>query len=217
MVSRVGPGRAAGTIPVNHRPAVIVMEVKSHGDDREEILLAQVAQRVAPDPGADVEAAFREHHAGVLRAAHRITGNTADAEDVLQTVFLRLMRLPDREAVSNLGGYLHRAAVHAAIDLLRSRQDEHPLEEAAPQLRSPEALSPERRAGADELRAIVREEIARLPARSAEMLVLRYLEGHENREIARAFSTSRFVVAVTLHRARARLEKQLRSRLRGKR
>jgi RNA polymerase sigma factor (sigma-70 family) len=195
------------------------MKVRSPGDDREETLPAQLAQREAPERRSDLEAAFREHHAGVLRAAHRITGDAADAEDVLQSVFLRLMRLPDREAVSNLGGYLHRAAVHAAIDLLRSRRDERrvSLDLAAPQLRSPEALSPERRVGTEELRAIVREEIARLPGRSAEMLVLRYIEGLENREIARAFSTSRFVVAVTLHRARARLERQLRSRLRGKR
>jgi RNA polymerase sigma-70 factor, ECF subfamily len=189
------------------------------GSDREETLLAQAAHKAVPDVSPGIETAFREHHAGVLRAAHRVTGNLADAEDVLQTVFLRLMRHEGREDVANLGGYLHRAAVHAAIDLLRSRRDERqaPLEEAAPQLRSPEALSPEGRVGADELRAILREEIARLPERSAEMFALRYLEGYENREIARAFATSRFVVAVTLHRARARLEKQLRLRLRGKR
>lgn len=194
------------------------MGMKSPGDDREDTLLAQVVRREAPDRGSEIETAFREHHAGVLRAAHRITGNAADAEDVLQTVFLRLVRLEGRDAVANLGGYLHRAAVHAALDLLRSRRDERraPLA-AAPELRSPEELSPERRLGAEELRSIVREEIARLPARSAEMLALRYLEGHENREIARAFGTSRLVVAVTLHRARARLERQLRSRLRGKR
>jgi RNA polymerase sigma-70 factor (ECF subfamily) len=188
------------------------------GSDREE-MLAQALRTTDPDMGSDLEAAFRAHHAGVLRAAHRVTGNLADAEDVLQTVFLRLMRLESRREVGNLGGYLHRAAVHAAIDLLRTRREERraPLEEAAPRLRSPDALSPEGRVGADELRAILREEISRLPARSAEMFVLRYLEGHENREIARAFATSRFVVAVTLHRARARLERQLRSRLRGKR
>src|ERR1035438_7204198 len=38
----------------------------------------------------DLEQIFRENHALVFRAAYRITGNPNDAEDVLQTVFLRM-------------------------------------------------------------------------------------------------------------------------------
>ena len=38
---------------------------------------------------------YREHHAMVFRTAYRITGNAADAEDVLQTVFLRMVRRDD--------------------------------------------------------------------------------------------------------------------------
>jgi DNA-directed RNA polymerase specialized sigma24 family protein len=40
----------------------------------------------------ELERAFRAHHPLVFRTAYRITGNVADAEDVLQTVFLRLAR-----------------------------------------------------------------------------------------------------------------------------
>ena len=52
------------------------------------------ALMAAPIPPAelsvkDLEQIFRENHALVFRAAYRITANAGDAEDVLQTVFLR--------------------------------------------------------------------------------------------------------------------------------
>jgi RNA polymerase sigma-70 factor (ECF subfamily) len=47
------------------------------------------------------------------------------------------------------------------------------------------------------------------------MFVLRYLEGLDNPEIARMMNTSQAVVAVTLHRTRARLKKNLRGFMKG--
>jgi DNA-directed RNA polymerase specialized sigma24 family protein len=43
-------------------------------------------------PATNLERVFRENYAAVFRAAHRVTGNAADAEDVLQTVFLRMVK-----------------------------------------------------------------------------------------------------------------------------
>ena len=40
----------------------------------------------------DLEALFRDHHKEVFRAAYRITGSQSDAEDVLQTIFMRLTK-----------------------------------------------------------------------------------------------------------------------------
>ena len=65
------------------------------------------------------EALFREHHGAVYRAAYRITGNAMDAEDVLQTVFTRLLRRERQRPFRERGSYLHRAAVNAALDLMR--------------------------------------------------------------------------------------------------
>src|SRR5436309_15681036 len=77
---------------------------------------------ITSPPGA-LEAIFREHHGAVYRAAYRITGNAADAEDVLQTVFTRLLRREEQPDLSNsAGSYLHRAAVNAALDLMRRRK-----------------------------------------------------------------------------------------------
>src|ERR1035438_8761122 len=74
---------------------------------------------------------FAEHHRRVLAAACRITGSMADAEDVTQTVFLRLasgMGPP----IANAGSYLYRAAINGALDLLRRQKaaPAEPLEEA---------------------------------------------------------------------------------------
>src|SRR4029077_15447025 len=61
----------------------------------------------------ELEQSFREHHGLVFRTAYRITGNAGDAEDVLQTVFLRLLRRgPNSEALDNPESYLRRAAIN---------------------------------------------------------------------------------------------------------
>ena len=52
--------------------------------------------------GTDLEQIFLEHKDLVFRAAYRITGNAGDAEDVLQTVFLRLLRHQDAGEIRNL-------------------------------------------------------------------------------------------------------------------
>src|SRR5215470_17979919 len=82
------------------------------------------------DYATEIEKAFLEHHEMVYRAAFRITGNASDAEDVLQTLFLRLVRrewTPDREF--GWPGYLHRAAVNIAVDIVRSRARDAVLED----------------------------------------------------------------------------------------
>src|SRR3954447_7843475 len=103
----------------------------------------------------DLEQIFREHHGLVFRAAYRITGNAGDAEDVLQTVFLRMLkRDPQADAVGNMPSFLHRAAVNAALDLVRSRQNVRniPLDELEPVLAEPAFRNPERAQHSNEIR-----------------------------------------------------------------
>ena len=65
---------------------------------------------------------YEHHYEAVFRAALRVTGNPADAEDVLQTVFLRVLsRSEGEEAAGRPSAYFRRAAVNAAVDLLRRR------------------------------------------------------------------------------------------------
>ena len=70
-----------------------------------------------------LEILFRQHSDRVFRTAHRVTGSAADAEDVLQTVFLRLARGAESPStLENPEGYFARAAINASLDLLRSRK-----------------------------------------------------------------------------------------------
>src|SRR5262245_22943754 len=164
----------------------------------------------APVSMRDLEGLFREHHDRVFRAAFRITGSVVDAEDVLQTVFLRLSR---RGAVSlepNPGSYLHRAAINASLDLMRqrARTESIPIDDVSPILVANPKLSPELQQRNRELRDCLRRAISKLGEKSAEMFVLKYYEGYDNTEIAQLIGTSAMVVGVLLHRARARVNKE---------
>jgi len=172
----------------------------------------------APASAADLERVFREHHAMVFRAAYRVTGNAGDAEDVLQTVFLRMVkRDPSAEPVDNIASFLHRSAVNAALDLVRSRQTARavPLEGLEPVLAEGAHRSPDRAHAAGEIRDWLRGALARLSPRMAEMFTLRFFEGKDNPEIARILNTTPGTVAVTLSRTRDRLEKEYRAYLGG--
>ena len=165
-----------------------------------------------------LEQLFQRHHQRVLRAAYRITGNMADAEDVAQSVFMRLAATGGSN-IDTAESYLYRAAINGSLDLIRSRQrgNEAPLEGAFEVVSSSPEGSPERQLSNSELRRWLRQAIAELTPRAAEIFVLRYIEELDNREIARTLGTSQVLVAVTLHQARTKLKKQFERSMRGAR
>lgn len=163
-----------------------------------------------------LEEAFRTHHTLVYHAAFRVTGNTADAEDAVQTVFLRLARRTDGIGAAEASpGYLCRAAVNAALDLLRAKRRQGAAGitgqregDGAAEATDPAPLADERMR-VRELRAALRRALVELHPRAAEAFVLRSFEGWTNPEIARLFGTSQAVIAVTVFRARRRLRREL--------
>lgn len=150
----------------------------------------------------ELDAMYRDHHTMVFRTAFRVTGNTADAEDVLQTVFLRMARRDgSAEAIEYPENYLRRAAVHAALDLVRARRQSADVDlDRLPSV--PDS---------GDLRRVLRQAISELPTRSAEIFTLRFFEGLTNPEIAKSLGISSITVAVTLHRTRKILQKKLRA------
>jgi RNA polymerase sigma-70 factor (ECF subfamily) len=178
-----------------------------------------LVDRPLTEDSTDLETLFQQHHDRVFRTAYRVTGSAADAEDVLQTVFLRVARGPETASVAeNPQAYFARAAVNASLDLLRSRKrskavalddvENHPRMTAFISKQTPETHREDR-----ELRDLIREAVSRLGPTAAQMFALRYLEGYDNGEIGRLMGTSALVVGVTLHRARARLRKEIGSYL----
>lgn len=163
---------------------------------------------------SELERLFERHHDRVFRAAYRVTGSAADAEDVLQTVFLRLARSSEELITpDNPDSYFARAAVNASLDLLRARKraqavaiDDLGADAAFVEIRTrnPEASHEDR-----ELRQLIRHAVSKLGATAGQMFALRYFEGYDNNEIAGMMKTSALVVGVTLHRARTRLKKEI--------
>jgi RNA polymerase sigma-70 factor (ECF subfamily) len=163
-------------------------------------------------PQTELETLFQAHHVRVFRTAHRITGSPADAEDVLQTVFLRLVKGKESYDLSqNVEAYLSRAAVNASLDLMRSRGRAKSVElsEADSEALESKFQSPEAEHADRELQMLIRQAVARLGKTAGEMFVLRYYEGYDNQEIAKMLDTSQMVVGVVLHRARTRLRKEI--------
>ncbi len=147
---------------------------------------------------------YQTHHAMVLRTAYRVTGNQTDAEDVLQTVFLRLLRRDTGALaeIDNPESYLRRSAVNAALDVVRARQADNTLElERTASSGSCTELR--------DLRDTMRRAMSKLPPKAAEMVALRFFEGYTNPEIAKLMGISQIMVAVTVHRARKALQKDL--------
>jgi len=167
----------------------------------------EVEERRVPE---DIERLFREHYATVLRTAFRITGDRMEAEDILQTLFLRLLNNEAPIDMKSPAQYLRRASVNWALDQLRKRKRQVPLEAAA-ELPANRSSDPGTRQASTELADRLRSGLAALHPKAAEIFVLHHFEGLTNTEIARLLGTSWGTVAVTLHRAHRRLRKDLRS------
>ena len=155
----------------------------------------------------EFEALFGEHYALVYRTAYGITGRVEDAEDVVQTVFLRLLRRgTPPEVLKNRAGYLYRAAVNVSLTTVQSRQRRAARED---QEGAADLVAIPQPSRAEETHRQLYEAIAQLNRKAADILILRYLHNFSDAEIARLLGTSRGVIAVTLFRARTRLKKLL--------
>jgi len=152
---------------------------------------------------AGFAALYERHYEAVFRAALRVTGNPADAEDVLQTVFLRVMAGGgDVEEVALPAAYFRRAAVNAAVDVLRRRElraesgydPEAPFVAVQPQL---------------DLKERLRRALAILEREDATLFLLRHVEGLSIEELAAMFEMEKNNVSVRLHRIRQRLQAEM--------
>ena len=166
-----------------------------------------------PEPHS-LESLFRDYSKQVFRAAYRVTGSASDAEDALQTVFVRLAK---KDHIARLGdrpaAYLKRAGTNAALDVLRRRKTAAavPVADVGPELTADRRDEPDRHLANSHLSGALRAAIATLNDRSAEIFTLRFIEGMSNPAIAAELDTSAAVIAVTLHRARRKVEQQMKS------
>ena len=149
---------------------------------------------------------FEEHHLPLFRFAWRLTGRTADAEDMVQECFLALLR-PESAfdgRRSSLRTYLFGAVRNQAWKRLRRREDTGEELTAVADSRSPEAET--LRA---ELEHAVARAIRRLPESQQEVLILAQYEQLPLAEIAELLEIEVGAVKSRLQRARATLKDAL--------
>jgi RNA polymerase sigma-70 factor (ECF subfamily) len=159
------------------------------------------------------------HSATLFRMAYRITGNAADADDVVQDAFLRgYLKLAGFESRSEFGTWIYRIAVHCALDRISARrgvdessrvaeetdaeQDSLQVEDAAP--------GPERLALSAEIGAMQQMALRGLSPLERTAFVLRHLEDQSTEEIAAALkiapNAAKQAVFRAVQKVRQRLE-----------
>jgi len=167
--------------------------------------------RLADRPGA-LDALHRRYRQRLESVAYRILGDRADAEDVVQRVFLRLPGVRFRGEAS-VWTYLYRASVNMSVNVLRSRRRRARLEqglaaENAPVERAaaaPAPPSPESRVLEGEILAGVAGALLRVRPQHRRVLVMRIVWGLSNVEIADREGIPVATVGTWLRRGRAEL------------
>jgi RNA polymerase sigma-70 factor (ECF subfamily) len=132
------------------------------------------------------------HSRYVFNVAYRLTGSASDAEDVVQTTFLRAYQQLSRfEARADFRTWLHRITVNCSIDLIRSRRhreiahDPEDLEfESAAGGHHATPPGPDRLALSTEIRDRVTAGLSRLSASERLAFTLRHVEGLPIRDVA---------------------------------
>jgi RNA polymerase sigma-70 factor (ECF subfamily) len=160
------------------------------------------------DGGADIgafEAFFRDQYRPVVRMAQSVVGDSQQAQDVAQDVFLAAFRRFGGN-YEQAAGWVRVAAVHTALNVLRGerRRDRRQLiveVGSSPPSVEESVLVREQRA---ELRRVLR----RLPRRSAAVLVMRH-GGMSYVEIAEALGVKVGHIGTLLRRAESALRKEM--------
>lgn len=137
------------------------------------------------------------------RAALRVLDDPAAAEDVAQETLLRAWTRaasyrPEQAAV---GTWLHRIAVNAAIDRIRSRRPVAELSEEMPDA----AMGAELALAGRQRHQVLAQAIAALPDRQRTAITLTYGHGWSGARAAQALSVSARALEGLLHRSRKAL------------
>ena len=165
-------------------------------------------------PAIDWGAALGAHGRTLRLAILARVRDRHAADEVMQEVALAAVaqKAPIRD-LARLGAWLRQLAVRQAMLYRRGRGRRNRLAERHARRISPSDL--EKSADPldwlvrDERSGLVRQALARLPARDTEVLLLKYLEGWDYRRLAEHLGTTESAIEARLHRARKRLRGEL--------
>ena len=160
---------------------------------------------------AAFETIYRTHSGRLYSVACRVLGNPADAEDLLQEIFLAAHRkLESFRGESALGTWLYRLAMNLCLDHLRSRATRSgQLTDALDDEFGLDDVSSRRLAERTVTKMDLERALAQLPAGCRTAFVLHDVEGLEHREVAAALGIAEGTSKSQVHKARMRLRAML--------
>jgi RNA polymerase sigma-70 factor, ECF subfamily len=171
----------------------------------------ELARRAQSGDASAFEELYRQHAGRLYNLVFRMTGSQAEADDLLQEVFLHAHRkLGSFRGESSLGTWLYRLGMNHCLDYLRGRQvrmgkstdsfeDDGVAEPVAPLPAVPTAIS----------RMDLERAIARLPDGCRAAFLLHDVEGFEHNEVARILGVSAGTSKSQVHKARMKLRVML--------
>ncbi len=153
------------------------------------------------------EEIYRAHSGKLFSLVVRMVGNTSDAEDLLQEIFLAAHRKLDGfRGESALGTWLYRLATNQCLDFLRSRSakagqltgaldDEAPMADAGSRGIAEQAVA----------KVDLERALAQLPEGCRAAFLLYDVEGLDHREVADALGIAEGTSKSQVHKARLKL------------
>lgn len=175
----------------------------------EECSLALVSMEGARSE-VDLAALVETYSALLFRVAHSVLRSRAEAEDVVQDVFVRVLEhRRSLSAVRDLRVWLIRIAWNLALDRRRRIRPEQMDEIFAQSLVASSVPADQALDEAERMKSVLRE-LERLPRGERHVLLLSAIEELETAEMAEVLGRSESAVRALLFRARTRLRERLR-------
>lgn len=148
----------------------------------------------------------------LFRFAYSIVKDQAEAEDILQDVFLKLWsKREEWKYIENLEAYCYRTVKNAALDRLASIavRKTGVIDPEKENVFFVESRSPHSEMVRKEQRSAIDQSIETLSENQRLVFTLREIEGMSYREIAETLSISENLVKISLHRARQKMKELL--------
>jgi RNA polymerase sigma-70 factor (ECF subfamily) len=176
-----------------------------------------VVERCRHGDLAAFEELYKAHAGKLFSVACRMLGNPADAEDLLQEIFLSAHRKLDGfRGESALGTWLYRLATNHCLDYLRSRAARtNQLTDTLDDERGPIESGGGRLAEGSITKIDLERALAQLPEGCRAAFVLHDVQGLEHREVAEALGIAEGTSKSQVHKARLRLRSLLSTKVDG--
>jgi len=139
---------------------------------------------------------IKKHKAQIFKTIYSFCGNTSDAEDIAQEVFISVWKnIKKFKGKSSISTWLYRITINKCIDWMRKKKMHVELNENLDLMQEK----------SNETRYIVEKILSKLPEKYKTVVILREMDGFSYEEISKILKTSKDNVKVLLFRARERM------------